>query len=71
MFYNIDGNKSNFYTFSDELSMPKVKYSVIAQAETNTGQDRSNLYQRDNYCHFYSNKSLISQKVYRCLITHA
>ena len=56
MFYNIDGNQSNFDTFSTELQTQGTKYSVIALAETNTSKEKGDLYQLDNYSHYYSDK---------------
>ena len=56
MFYNIDGNLSNFDTFSAELSMQKFTYSAIALAETNVSQNKGDLYKLSNYSHFYNDK---------------
>ncbi len=40
LFYNIDGNKSNFDTFAAEISLQKHKYSIIGLTETNTGKQK-------------------------------
>ena len=56
MFYNIDGNLSNFDSFSAELSMQKFTYSAIALAETNVSQNKGDLYKLSNYSHFYNDK---------------
>jgi len=40
LFYNIDGNLSNFDSFSAELASQKFTYSAIALAETNVGKDK-------------------------------
>ena len=56
LFYNIDGNKTNFDTFAAEIKSQKVKFSVIALAETNIGKDKGDLYNLDCYSHFYGDK---------------
>ena len=38
LFYNIDGNKSNFDKFATELSATSVTFSVIGLAETNVSK---------------------------------
>ena len=57
LFYNIDGNRSNFDTFSSELSSQKTTFSVIGLAETNTIKDNADLYRLENYSHFYGETS--------------
>ena len=56
LFYNIDGNKSNFDTFLSELNAQKTKFSIIALAETNTTAENSDLYPISGYSHFYGEK---------------
>ena len=56
LFYNIDGNKTNFDVFLSELSTQKTKFSILALAETNTDSVNSDLYQIKGYSHFYGNK---------------
>ena len=54
LFYNIDGNKTNFDTFSAELRAIKHKFSVIGLAETNTDRNHSDLYTLDGYKSYYN-----------------
>ena len=54
LFYNIDGNKTNFDTFSAELNGIKHKFSVIGLAETNTDPNHSDLYALDGYKSYYN-----------------
>ena len=56
LFYNIDGNKSNFDTFLSELNTQKTEFSIIALAETNTKAENCDLYPISGYSHFYGNK---------------
>ena len=56
LFYNIDGNLSNFDSFSAELASQKFTYSAIALAETNVSKEKGDLYRLENYSHFYSEK---------------
>ena len=56
LFYNIDGNRSNFDTFSSELQTQNTKYSIIALAETNTSKDKGDLYPLIDYTHYYNDK---------------
>ena len=57
LFYNIDGNKTNFDTFVSELSSIDMKFSIIGIAETNVSKDESSsLYKIDNYKSFYGEK---------------
>ena len=56
LFYNIDGNRSNFDTFLSELNTQKTKFSIIALAETNTKAENCDLYPISGYSHFYGNK---------------
>ena len=58
LFYNIDGNRSNFDTFSSELQTQNTKYSIIALAETNTSKDKGDLYPLIDYTHYYNDKLL-------------
>ena len=54
LFYNIDGNKSNFDIFAAELAAINFKFSVIGLAETNTDSQQASLYPIDNYSSFYN-----------------
>ena len=54
--YNIDGNRSNFDTFSSELQTQNTKYSIIALAETNISKDKGDLYPLIDYTHYYNDK---------------
>ena len=56
LFYNIDGNKTNFDLFLSEISTQKTKFSIIALAETNTDNVNSDLYHIDGYSHYYGSK---------------
>ena len=57
LFYNIDGNKSNFDAFVSELSSTDIKFSIIGLVETNVSKDESSsLYKIDNYRSFYGEK---------------
>lgn len=56
LFYNIDGNKTNFDTFLSELNSQKTEFSIIALAETNTKAENCDLYPISGYSHFYGNK---------------
>ena len=57
LFYNIDGNKTNFDTFVSELHTIDLKFSVIGLAETNVSKgENSSMYKIDNYTGFYSEK---------------
>ena len=57
LFYNIDGNKSNFDSFVSELSSLAMKFSVVGLAETNVGKDEtSSLFKIDGYKSFYNEK---------------
>lgn len=53
LFYNIDGNQSNFEYFTSQLLLQPPVYSVIALAETNTDREEGDLYRLENYSHFY------------------
>ena len=55
-FYNIDGNKSKFYTFISEIVPFDGKFSVIGIAETNISSDQKDLYNINEYNSFYSDK---------------
>ena len=54
LFYNTDGNKTNFDCLTAELAVFKDKFSVIGLAETNTEPCHSHLYPIDNYNSFYN-----------------
>ena len=57
LFYNIDGNKSNFDSFASELSTLAMKFSVIGLAETNIGKDETaSLFKIDGYKSYYNEK---------------
>ena len=51
LFYNIDGNRTNFDIFSTELQTQDVNYSIIALAETNISEDKGDLYKLNDYLH--------------------
>ena len=53
MFFNIDGNKSNFDCFVAELSSINHEFSIIGLAETNIDPSLKNLYPITNYNSFY------------------
>ena len=57
IFLNIDGNKTNFDTFSVELSRLQGKFTIIGLAETNIGPQGSSVYQISGYQGFYQEKS--------------
>ena len=59
-FLNIDGNKTNFDTFTAELKRFQNKFAVIALAETNTEPELQKLYSLDGYSGFY--QSIIEGK---------
>jgi hypothetical protein len=52
-FQNIDGNKSNFDTFTAEISRFNEHFSAIGVAETNTHSSLSHLYQLTGYTSYY------------------
>ena len=54
IFYNIDGNKSNFDTFATELKTLDHNFSVVGFAETNANQELKDLYPLDGYNSFYN-----------------
>jgi hypothetical protein len=54
-FLNIDGNKSNFDSFTAELERYKHKFPIIGLAETNTDVDVSQVFQISDYNAFYQN----------------
>ena len=62
MFQNIDGNKSNFDSFSAELNNIPNKLSIIGLAETNIGPDEGAVYTLPGYNSFYQNKFLNKSK---------
>lgn len=54
LFFNIDGNKTNFDIFTSELHALKYEFSVIGLAETNVDESQSNLYKlNQNYRSVY------------------
>ena len=62
MFQNIDGNRTNFEAFSEELNRISQKFQVIGLAETNVGIDESSVYSLDGYNSFYQDKHLNKAK---------
>ena len=44
LFFNIDGNKTNFDIFAAELHTLKYEFSVVGLAETNVDESQSSLY---------------------------
>ena len=44
LFFNIDGNRTNFDSFAAELHTLKYEFSVIGLAETNVNENQANLY---------------------------
>ena len=53
LFYNIDGNKTNFGEFAANLATFHNEVSVIGLAETNTNPSLKSLYPITNYNSFY------------------
>ena len=53
LFYNIDGNTTNFDQFLIELKRINYEFSVIGLAETNTDEPLKNLYNIPNYSSYY------------------
>ena len=53
LFFNLDGNKSNFDTFAVELERHDHTFSVIGLAETNTMSSQKNLFQLNDYNSYY------------------
>ena len=53
LFQNLDGNKSNFDSFSAQLHRMKLKFSVIGLAETNVNPDESTVYNLPGFTSFY------------------
>ena len=62
IFQNIDGNRTNFDTFSVELDRITEKFRVIGLAETNVGTDESNVYCLDGYNCYYQDKHVNKSK---------
>ena len=62
LFQNIDGNRTNFDTFSVELDRITERFKVIGLAETNVGTDESNVYCLDGYNCFYQDKHVNKSK---------
>ena len=44
LFFNLDGNKTNFDTFAAELHTLEYEFSVVGLAKTNVDESQSNLY---------------------------
>ena len=54
LFFNIDGNKTNFDIFAAELHTHKYEFSVIGLAETNVDESQSSIYKLSpNYRQVY------------------
>ena len=62
LFQNIDGNRTNFDTFSVEIDRIANKFSVIGLAETNVGTDESTVYCLEGYNCFYQDKHVSKTK---------
>ena len=58
IFQNIDGNKTNFDTFSLELERVAKKFQIIGLAETNISAEESPVYQLEGYNSFYQSKQM-------------
>ena len=56
LFFNIDGNNTNFDNFISEIQCIDHKFSVIGLAETNSYCTNQNLYQIDGYNSCYQDK---------------
>ena len=71
LFYNIDGNKSNFDTFISQLSTLAIKFSAVGLVETNIVKDeRTELFKLDCYKSFYNEKiqgNLVKELVLLCI----
>ena len=62
LFFNIDGNKTNFDSFAAELHTLKYEFSVIGLAETNVNESQANLYKLSpNYRSTY--QSAVEDKI--------
>ena len=61
-FLNIDGNASNFDTFSVTLDAMKYKFSVIGISETNISSSQQDAYQLANYNSLYQDKIASKKK---------
>ena len=59
-FLNIDGNLSNFDSFTAEIHQLKNTFSIIGLAETNCNPDNKELYHITNYTSFYQNTITIN-----------
>ena len=56
LFYNINGNKSNFNVFASETSKLSNDLSFIGLAETNTYPEHKEMYSIDNFESYYNEK---------------
>ena len=59
-YLNIDGNLSNFDSFTAEIHQFKNTFSVIGLAETNCNPSNKDLYNITNYTSFYQNTITIN-----------
>jgi hypothetical protein len=62
IFQNVDGNRTNFDSFSLELDRISEKFHVIGLAETNVGAEESNVYNIEGYNCFYQAKQVNKAK---------
>ena len=62
LFQNIDGNKTNFDSFTTEIDRITGKFRVIGLAETNIGSDESSVYYLEGYNSFYQEKHVNKSK---------
>ena len=62
MFFNLDGNKSNFDTFAVEIERFAHTFSVIGIAETNSDKHENGLYPLNNYVSYYQNTHIGKSK---------
>ena len=62
IFQNVDGNRTNFDSFSMELERLNFKFQIIGLAETNIGVEDSSVYQLDGYKPFYQDKHASKSK---------
>ena len=57
LFQNLDGNKSNFDSFSAQLNRLEIKFPIIGLAETNVSVEESVVFQIPGYTPFYQEKA--------------
>ena len=62
LFQNIDGNRTNFDSFTTEIDRITGKFRVIGLAETNIGHDESPVYYLEGYNSFYQEKHVNKSK---------